>query len=776
MTSLQEALDALGPIVWEDIPQTQEGLREYIYNLAQKCRLIVESVPEPPAPSAEEGDSSQHAHDNTDGVNGSSSSVRSGGGGGLTKPYKVTSSSERYNTTDADLLSSQSRWSKPLKPGSSRDNPHNIPMYKMQGHDGKGTWFGRRSVHEGMPFSHWKKKMSGELDETLKWNMARVEKGQSPDRVVRGMGAVKKAEDVEVMDAEGRVVVGGVRVYDIAAHFPKPTTPRDFVQVSFSWDDAAGPEGERGVNGRGGRRCRSWLSMSRPCLHPDLVHEDGYIRGQYDSLEFIREVLPVGQEEGGSSPTKSAKSVTWSDPNLVQHEQASESAKQDSKKDKKGRKRGKTDSSVQEKQEERSDSPTVAGAAVTNGDVVDDEANPYPVEWIMVTRSDPGGSIPRWVIDKGTPKTIWADTVKFLDWASREEPPHGAAGESKPTSRRASDAEATASEDEEIHPEERRNGLIANFAYLLNAGLERYAPQAVLDYVPYRHQNPSRLVITGDDEDDEDDEDVDDSESITSSTTSGKKKKDIESMASQSKVSLSGDSQTDTQSQQQHLAAIDALQLEKKEKPTSHEKQLIKLAARKREVLAKLEETRDEIELLRQDAGTSIADTGSSSTTSLNNSHHHHHHHHPPRSSTEMTRARSSSNSSNRTPNNNNNKNTTSSSRNSSKTRPTNDHRNLPKTASSLFATESKLLKQLTKIERDQLKTASKIEARQHKQHESEEKSRNRAEIEALKRETDNLRKEVERLRTERGQWVDLVSSLQSENIKLSKAADSQTE
>lgn len=746
MTSLQEALDALGPIAWEDVPETQEGLREYIYNLAQKCRLIVDSVPEPPP--SEECDSSQHAHD-TDG------SPR-----GLTKPYKVTTSSVRYNTTDPDLLSYQSRWSKPLKPGNSRDNPHNIPMYKMQGHDGKGTWFGRRSVHEGMPFSHWKRKMAGELDETLKWNTARLEKGQSPDRVVRGMGAAKKAEDVEVMDAEGRVIVGGVRVYDIVAHFPRPTTPRDFVQVSFSWEDPVGPEGERGVNGRGGRRCRSWLSMSRPCLHPDLVHEDGYIRGQYDSLEFIREVLPVGEEDN-SSPAKSVKSVTWSDPNLVQHEQVLESAKQDSKKDKKGRKRGKTESSVQEKQEERSDSPTAA-----NGDVLfDDEANPYPVEWVMVTRSDPGGSIPRWIIDKGTPKTIWADTVKFLDWASREETPHGAAGESKPTSRRASDAEAAVS-DSEIHPEERRNGLIANFSYLLNAGLERYAPQAVLDYVPYRNQNSPGAVISSDDDDDDDD-----TASIISSTASSKKKKDTEWMASQSKVSLSGESQSDTQSQQQHLAAIDAMQLEKKEKPNSQEKQLIKLASRKREVLIKLEETRDEIELLRQDASTPIADTSSSTNLNLHNQSA------AARSSTDISRARSSSNSSNRTQNS---KHPTNSSRNSSKTRPNNNdhhhHRNLPKTASSLFATESKLLKQLTKIERDQLKTASKIEARLHKQQESEEKSRNRAEIEALKREADNLRKEVERLRAERGQWVDLVSSLQSENIKLSKAADSQTE
>ncbi|KAH6633151.1 hypothetical protein C7974DRAFT_165766 [Boeremia exigua] len=40
-----------------------------------------------------------------------------------------------------------------------------------------------------------------------------------------------------------------------------------------------------------------------------------------------------------------------------------------------------------------------------------------PVEWIMVTRSDPGGGIPRFMVERNVPSSIVADAAKFLDWA-----------------------------------------------------------------------------------------------------------------------------------------------------------------------------------------------------------------------------------------------------------------------------------------------------------------------------------------------------------------------
>lgn len=47
-----------------------------------------------------------------------------------------------------------------------------------------------------------------------------------------------------------------------------------------------------------------------------------------------------------------------------------------------------------------------------------EDAEENPVEWIMVTRSDPGGGIPRFMVERNVPGSIVQDAVKFLDWAS----------------------------------------------------------------------------------------------------------------------------------------------------------------------------------------------------------------------------------------------------------------------------------------------------------------------------------------------------------------------
>ncbi|CAO2653210.1 Nn.00g026210.m01.CDS01 [Neocucurbitaria sp. VM-36] len=47
----------------------------------------------------------------------------------------------------------------------------------------------------------------------------------------------------------------------------------------------------------------------------------------------------------------------------------------------------------------------------------EDEAETNPIEWIMVTRSDPGGGIPRFMVERNVPSSIVQDALKFLDWA-----------------------------------------------------------------------------------------------------------------------------------------------------------------------------------------------------------------------------------------------------------------------------------------------------------------------------------------------------------------------
>jgi hypothetical protein len=50
-------------------------------------------------------------------------------------------------------------------------------------------------------------------------------------------------------------------------------------------------------------------------------------------------------------------------------------------------------------------------------DVPRDECEENPIEWIMITRSDPGGSVPRFMVERGTPGGIVSDARKFLNWA-----------------------------------------------------------------------------------------------------------------------------------------------------------------------------------------------------------------------------------------------------------------------------------------------------------------------------------------------------------------------
>ena len=40
----------------------------------------------------------------------------------------------------------------------------------------------------------------------------------------------------------------------------------------------------------------------------------------------------------------------------------------------------------------------------------------HPIEWVMISRSDPGGNVPRWVVERGTPGSILKDAEKFLTW------------------------------------------------------------------------------------------------------------------------------------------------------------------------------------------------------------------------------------------------------------------------------------------------------------------------------------------------------------------------
>ena len=65
-------------------------------------------------------------------------------------------------------------------------------VYKLSSKDGRGAWFARRSVHEGLPFSQWKDGLQGEFPESLK-----VQGGPGEGNV-RGIGGERRVERREI--------------------------------------------------------------------------------------------------------------------------------------------------------------------------------------------------------------------------------------------------------------------------------------------------------------------------------------------------------------------------------------------------------------------------------------------------------------------------------------------------------------------------------------------------------------------------------------------------
>ena len=197
---------------------------------------------------------------------------------------------------------------------------------------------------------------------------------------VRGIGADKLLVD-EKLDSTGRM-----QVYQLSAQFPGPTTPRDFVELILSTENAV----------EGKEVPKHYMQISKPCEHDECPVRNGFIRGKYESVEFIREI-----------PVKTPKNVA-SEGDLKELTRTSSSLSKEA---------------VVRNAKQKSSDALSEGLKASDGDssTADEEMN--PVEWIMITRSDPGGSVPRFMIDRGTPGGIVGDASKFLDWACQKEHP-----------------------------------------------------------------------------------------------------------------------------------------------------------------------------------------------------------------------------------------------------------------------------------------------------------------------------------------------------------------
>lgn len=397
MAALHEALKGLAPCSFLDVPQQQEELAHYLTDLFHQVQSVVESIPIP------DPDSSLRSHAHTTGSVASSAS-------------EMAVSSARSPPPPAEYLALQKEWGKPYKL-SAKENPMGIAVYKLGGKDGKGAWFARRSVHEGLGFSRFKRGFEREFPTSL------AVQGAPGEGNVRGIGAETRVEEITVPNR------GKVEVYRLSAQFPGPTTPRDFVTLLVTSSKAMKQHGD--AHKIPELLPRHYMIISKPCNHPETQPRDGFIRGQYESVEFIREIPRKLKATTSSTDLSSLAHHRAPSPSLEKEVLLNNAGKHtvsfdgDDSHDNMHLRAGTHESTYRElSPASRKRSATVA----TPGSPAEphDHAEHYdpeenPVEWIMVTRSDPGGSVPRFMVERGTPSSITADAKKFLDWACQRD-------------------------------------------------------------------------------------------------------------------------------------------------------------------------------------------------------------------------------------------------------------------------------------------------------------------------------------------------------------------
>ncbi|KAM3512495.1 hypothetical protein MY11210_003838 [Beauveria gryllotalpidicola] len=334
MVNPHEPLQALAPADWNDLPQ--DDLAAYMNHIFAQSMIVVESIPSPCSAAPPAG-----------------------------------SGRARAKTESAAALPNDAQRSRPLRPPPAsleaaialrkdwkevkvnpRENPLDINVFKMSSKDGKGAWFARQSVHEGLSFDNWKVGLQREFAESLKVQ------GSPGMGNIRGIGADKRVEDKDIDDA------GHLSVFQLSAQFPGPTSPRDFITLLLASDLAHKAKDQVGS-------LRQYIIVSKPCNHSQCPPRQGIIRGQYESVEIIREVH--------LEPSMAKRSLSAVDLAVNNGRRASSDIK------------------------------------MSNSERLQDP-RPVAVEWLMVTRSDPGGSVPRFLIEKGTPPGIVSDAGKFLKW------------------------------------------------------------------------------------------------------------------------------------------------------------------------------------------------------------------------------------------------------------------------------------------------------------------------------------------------------------------------
>lgn len=163
MAALHNALKTLGPVDFSEAPL--DDLKPFLSDAFSNAQLIVDSVPLSAPPEASD-----------DGRSRSNSSASSAS--------EISLSSARSAPPPADVEALHKEW-KQVKLGA-KENPLGMEVYKASGKDGKGAWFARRSVHEGLGFTKWKRGLEREFPETMK-----VQGGPGEGNI-RGIGGERR--------------------------------------------------------------------------------------------------------------------------------------------------------------------------------------------------------------------------------------------------------------------------------------------------------------------------------------------------------------------------------------------------------------------------------------------------------------------------------------------------------------------------------------------------------------------------------------------------------
>ena len=432
----------------------------------------------------------------------------------------------------------------------------------------------------------------------------------------------------------------------MSAQFPGPTTPRDFVTLLITSSSALGdPESAVSITAPGnGQRLRTspfnnrprhFMVLSKPCIHPDCPERPGFIRGHYESVEFIREIplkpkrslsstdlLKHRNETAISPSSENAALLRSAEPKLNGGGSGhSMSASVDDSMLAEGRARGRTISFA------GSRGAKAKGEAMDNPEDFDETSEDNPVEWIMVTRSDPGGSVPRFMVERGTPAGIVGDASKFLDWACKKEHPDsedeaelagGHTNHARTNHERASQFGALQTDghlagldgasdtpnstslhadgetkQSELQTSEKSHekGLLSSVTNAAYTGIENYAPQTVINYLP-SHSQPGSTANSAPD-------------LQTSTLPNGTKDAETLSMSSASSglsFASAEEGYDDSKSTKSNTSLTASSSNRDSSSMSQHEKELAKLNARKEALNSKLskireKETKDKEEL-----------------------------------------------------------------------------------------------------------------------------------------------------------------------------------